>query len=91
MDQEAIYDPGHFDHASVDLEKTPSSVDEYMKQVIVSRERCAAVTKATTLVEIKQHKAVIPHDVSKDALCVHAPGKEWCQAKVGSFTDDFIL
>ncbi|CAD5210541.1 unnamed protein product [Bursaphelenchus xylophilus] len=85
MEQEAIYNAGRFDRAKVDLTKPPRNVEEYMRQVIVSRERCEdiAVAKETVTV-IKTPTIVIPQH--EEAVCSFAPSREWVQSKVENFT-----
>ncbi|KAI6203099.1 hypothetical protein M3Y94_00517300 [Aphelenchoides besseyi] len=88
MEQEAIIDVGNFDHSSVDLNKPAGTVEEYIKQVIVSRERCEEIAVATNIdrSQFKKPISLVPVDDSTSASCSFTPPLSWSQAKVDNFT-----
>ncbi|KAI6241222.1 putative Survival of motor neuron protein-interacting protein 1 [Aphelenchoides fujianensis] len=87
MEQEAIIDVGEFDRRAVDLSKPAATVEEYIKQVIVSRERCedVAVAKDLDRSRFKPAACGIPADESIRASCSFTPPLEWSQLKVDNF------
>ena len=84
MDQEAVIELEHFDHDAIDLDKPAGTVEEYIKQVIVSRERCAEIAVAENIdrSNFKKPTCVVPTDVAASVGCSFAPPAQWCQAKV---------
>jgi hypothetical protein len=86
MEPQAIIDVGEFDHSKVDLTKPANTVEEYIKQVIVTRESCPEVVVAENIDRSKFKKPIslVPIDESISATCEFMPSKEWSQLKVSS-------
>jgi hypothetical protein len=83
MEQGAVIDVGDFDRSEVDLNKPASTVKEYIKQVIVSREQCPDVVVADVdRSKFKKPKSLVPTDESISAICQFTPAIEWSQLKV---------
>lgn len=85
MGQDAFYEPGTFDRGSVNLNKPPTTVDEYMKQVIVSRESIPVVAVANNYEELTKLSSQKRNSgFSKPVQCTSRfiPGVEWNDAVV---------
>jgi hypothetical protein len=92
MEQEVIINIGDFDHSAINLEKPADTSEEFIKQVIVERERCAdiAVAKNIDRSKFKKPTSVVPEDLAAMASCSFAPPLQWSQTKV-VFTRKFII
>uniref|UniRef100_A0A915DKB8 Gem-associated protein 2 n=1 Tax=Ditylenchus dipsaci TaxID=166011 RepID=A0A915DKB8_9BILA len=89
MDQEVFFDVDNFDRTKVDLNKMPTTVEEYMRQMVVSRENCPVVATANPediplFKKAKQN--IVPLDKSIDCVCEFAPGREWNLNKSNYFS-----
>ncbi|CAD5207157.1 unnamed protein product [Bursaphelenchus okinawaensis] len=85
MEQEPIYAVEKFDKSKVDLSKPARNVEEYMRQVIVSREQMQDVTVAKESVrEIKKRTVFIPQD-EEEPVCSFVPSAEWREVKLANF------
>jgi len=82
-----VIDIGNFDRSEVDLTKPASSVKEYIRQVIVSREQCPDVVVADVdRSKFKKPTCLVPADESASAICLFTPPIEWSQRKVDNFS-----
>jgi len=96
MEQEAFYDVGNFDRSKVDLSKPAMSVEEYMQQVIVDRERIPAVVVASEevlkRVNVSSSKVSIANVIGiqegSSFTSRFSPSKEWCISKSNEFSKD---
>uniref|UniRef100_A0AC34QAU6 Gem-associated protein 2 n=1 Tax=Panagrolaimus sp. JU765 TaxID=591449 RepID=A0AC34QAU6_9BILA len=89
MDQQVFYHFDDFDPNSVNLNALPRTVDEYMRQVQVSRINCPDVvaasvdlpkpTSSSSLAQLFNNQ----DEISKP--CPFAPGKEWQQHFLKTF------
>lgn len=83
MDQGVFFDVGEFDRSKVDLNKVPTSAQEYLRQMIVGREKCPEiVTVNLDKDQMKHAKDQVPKDPSKGLACQWAPDKEWAVSMV---------
>ena len=98
--QKKFIDLGYFDRRKVDLNKTPMSVEEYLKQVIVDREQQPVIAVAPNYRDIMRTAstsgAVTPCASNGSNQCSSkttvsdksrfGPDKEWCMAKSNEFS-----
>ncbi|KAH7721528.1 survival of motor neuron protein-interacting protein 1 [Aphelenchoides avenae] len=94
MQQDKIFDVGDFDRDEVNMDRTPTTVEEYMRQVVVGRERCPQVVTATIAPEALNRRqngastsnAYFAQDDADPLQCPWAPGKEWQVDKSNYFS-----
>lgn len=87
MEQDVFYKVSPFDRKSVDLSKPATSVDDYMRQVIVSRESIPTVAVAANYKEIVSNggpkkPSLIGCDDTLPRTSRFLPGKGWNILKV---------
>ncbi|KAI1717958.1 survival motor neuron (SMN) interacting protein 1 (SIP1) domain-containing protein [Ditylenchus destructor] len=78
-----------FDRRKVDLNKMPATVDEYMQQVVVSRERCPDIVMAdpeSIPVFSKPMKQLVHIDPALSYTSQFTPGHEWNTEKSNLFS-----
>lgn len=87
MEQDLCIDIGKFDPSEVDLAKPADTVQEYIKQVIVTRDNLpdVAVAQNVDRSKFKTPTCLVPTDVSASAVCSFTPPTEWSQLKVIDF------
>lgn len=83
MDQQVFYQLDDFDLESVNLDTPATTVDEYMKQVHVTRKLCPEVVAAQIdLTDLKCSPSWSKLFSNQEEIlkpCLFAPGKEWQQ------------
>lgn len=85
MDQELIYDAGNFDRSQVNLLKTATSVQEYMQQMIVEREKCDKIASVSLKDIPKSNKPIanlVSNECNNEVSIKFIPNIEWRQLKV---------
>uniref|UniRef100_A0A914D8T5 Gem-associated protein 2 n=1 Tax=Acrobeloides nanus TaxID=290746 RepID=A0A914D8T5_9BILA len=87
MEQGVFFEVGDFDRSKVNLDKTATSAEEFLKQMIVGREQCPEVIKANLDPQkLKPPSNQIPLDPSRGLVCPLAPGKEWANHMSNDFS-----
>lgn len=102
QNQRLFYNVGRFDRRKVDLNKPPMTVEEYLKQVIVGREREPAIAFAPNYEQIMQNpKASAPStsnqyiqlylntnglNTDKKVASRFGPDRDWSMAKSNEFS-----
>uniref|UniRef100_A0AC35GW01 Gem-associated protein 2 n=1 Tax=Panagrolaimus sp. PS1159 TaxID=55785 RepID=A0AC35GW01_9BILA len=82
MDQEKCYHVEVFDPSSIDVSRPATTVDEYLKQVVVNRMNCTEVAYAK--IDSSKIKTTIATAAPiLNDKCLHAPNRKW--------QDEFII
>uniref|UniRef100_A0AC34EZX2 Gem-associated protein 2 n=1 Tax=Panagrolaimus sp. ES5 TaxID=591445 RepID=A0AC34EZX2_9BILA len=87
MDQERCYHVDVFDPSTIDLNRPATTVDEYMKQVVVTRMNCTEVAY-TKIDPDKIKKPIIQSAPTINDKCLYAPNRKWQDKFIIRFGND---